>query len=105
MLSQAFVTQILFDNSIAVGIKYIKDNQEQFANVNKEVILSAGAIASPKILMLSGVGDENELKKLGIPVVANVPQVGKNFHDDLFVSVAFSIPSNRDLPFYSYGLA
>ncbi|MEH2008912.1 GMC family oxidoreductase N-terminal domain-containing protein [Nostoc sp.] len=48
------------DNSIAVGIKYIKDNQEQFANVNKEVILSVGAIASPKILMLSGIGDENE---------------------------------------------
>ncbi|MHC5937259.1 GMC family oxidoreductase [Nostoc sp.] len=105
VLSQAFVTQILFDNSIAVGIKYIKDNQEQFANVNKEVILSAGAIASPKILMLSGVGDEDELKKLGIPVVANIPQVGKNFHDDLFVSVAFSIPGSRDLPFYSYGLA
>ncbi|MEH2156753.1 GMC family oxidoreductase [Nostoc sp.] len=73
--------------------------------IHNEIILSAGAIASPKILMLSGIGDENKLAKFDIPVVANVPEVGQNLYDDLFVSVGFSIPQNKDVPFYSYGLA
>ncbi len=105
VLSQAFVTRILFEDSVAVGVEYIKDRKKQLAYVQNEVILSAGAIATPKILMLSGVGDENELKKLGISVVANVPEVGKNFYDDLFVSAGFSIFPSQDVPFYSYGLA
>jgi len=105
VLSQAFVTRIIFSGSVAVGVEYIKDRQQQFAYVQNEVILSAGAIASPKILMLSGIGDENELKKFGISVVAPVPEVGKNFHDDLFVSAGFSVFPNRDMPFYTYGLA
>ncbi|MEH2300864.1 MAG: GMC family oxidoreductase N-terminal domain-containing protein [Nostoc sp.] len=105
VLSQAFVTRIIFERSVAVGIEYIKDHQQQCAYVQNEVILSAGAIASPKILMLSGVGDENELKKFGISIVANVPEVGKNFHDDLFVSAGFSIFPSRVVPFYTYGLA
>ena len=105
VLSGAFVTRIRFKDSVAVGVEYIKDGQTIVADVHKEVILSAGAIASPKILMLSGVGNENELNKFKIPVIANVPEVGKNFHDDLFVSVGFSIPSTREVPFYTYGLA
>jgi len=105
VLSGASVTRIIFKGSVAVGIEYIKDCKQNLAYVHKEVILSAGAIASPKILMLSGVGDENELKEVGISVVANVPEVGKNFHDDLFVSAGFYITSKREPPFYTYGLA
>jgi choline dehydrogenase len=56
-------------------------------------------------LMLSGIGDKNELAKFDISVVANVPEVGQNLYDDLFVSAGFLIPQNKDLPFYSYGLA
>lgn len=63
------------------------------------------AIASPKILMLSGIGDANELAKFDISVVANVTQVGRNLYDDIFVSAGFLIPQNKDVPFYDYGLA
>ena len=105
VLSQAFVTRIIFAGDKAIGVEYIKDSQQQLAYIRNEIILSAGAIASPKILMLSGIGDENELAKFGITVVANVPEVGQNLRDDLFVSVGFSIPQNKDVPFYSYGLA
>ncbi|MHC5723565.1 MAG: GMC family oxidoreductase [Nostoc sp.] len=105
VLSQAFVTRIIFEGAKAIGVEYVKDGQQQLAYIRNEIILSAGAIASSKILMLSGIGDENELAKFGISVVANVPEVGQNLHDDLFVSVGFSIPKNKDVPFYSYGLA
>ena len=105
VLSQAFVTRILFERDKAIGVEYVKDSQQQLAYIHNEIILSGGAISTPKILMLSGIGEENELKKIDISVVANVPEVGKNFHDDLFVSAGFSIPQNKDVPFYSYGLA
>lgn len=105
VLSQAFVTRIIFAGAKAIGVEYVKDGQQQLAYIQNEIILSAGALASSKILMLSGIGDENELAKFGISVVANVSEVGQNLHDDLFVSVGFSIPQNKDVPFYSYGLA
>lgn len=105
VLSQAFVTKILFEGAKAIGVEYVTNGQQQLAYIQNEIILSAGAISSPKILMLSGIGDENELTKFDIPVVANVPEVGKNLHDDLFVSAGFSIPQNKEVPFYSYGLA
>ncbi|MEH2270929.1 MAG: GMC family oxidoreductase [Nostoc sp.] len=105
VLSQAFVTRIIFEGAKAIGVEYVKDGQQQLAYIGNEIILSAGAIASSKILMLSGIGDENQLAKLDISVVANVPEVGQNLYDDLFVSAGFSIPQNKDVPFYSYGLA
>ncbi|BAZ66914.1 MAG: GMC family oxidoreductase [Pelatocladus maniniholoensis HA4357-MV3] len=105
VLSQAFVTRILFEDTKAIGIEYVKEGQQQLAYIQNEIILSAGAIASPKILMLSGIGDENELAKFNISVVANLPEVGRNLHDDIFVSAGFSISPNKDVPFYSYSLA
>jgi choline dehydrogenase len=105
VISKAFVTRILFDGTKAIGVEYIKEGQQSFAYTQNEIILSAGAISSSKILMVSGIGDENELRKFDIPVVANVPEVGKNLYDDLFVSVGFSISQNKDVPFYPYSLA
>lgn len=64
VLNQAFVTRILFEGAKAIGVEYVKDGQQQLAYIQNEIILSAGAIASPKILMLSGIGDENELANL-----------------------------------------
>ncbi|WP_199756006.1 GMC family oxidoreductase [Chroococcidiopsis cubana] len=106
LLSQALVTRILFDrNATAIGVEYIKDQNKHIAYVQNEIILSAGAIASPKILMLSGIGDESQLAKFNIPTVANIPEVGKNLHDDLFVSAGFSIPETQEVPTYAYSLA
>ncbi|MGL5871273.1 MAG: GMC family oxidoreductase, partial [Xenococcaceae cyanobacterium] len=106
LLTQALITRILFDrNGTAIGVEYIKDRDKHFAYVQNEIILSAGAISSPKILMLSGIGDENQLTQLNIPIVANIPEVGKNLHDDLFVSAGFSIPQTKEVPTYLYSLA
>jgi choline dehydrogenase len=80
-LSRAFVNKLIIEDNVCVGVEFTKDNQTHTFYANKEVLLCAGAIQSPKILMLSGIGDEQELNKFDIPVKNNLPGVGKNFHD------------------------
>ncbi|NET59881.1 MAG: GMC family oxidoreductase [Symploca sp. SIO2E6] len=103
--TEALVTKIRFNDTKAIGVEYVQNQETYFAGVRHEVVLSAGAIASPKILMLSGIGNETELAKFDIQVVAHAPEVGKNLHDDLFLSAGFSIPQAQDVPVYSYSLA
>ena len=81
--TKAFTTRILFDNNRAIGVEYHHENQIRRVRATKEVILSGGAINSPQMLMVSGVGDGDQLKKLGIPVVAHLPGVGENLQDHL----------------------
>ncbi|XP_054832937.1 choline dehydrogenase, mitochondrial isoform X2 [Eublepharis macularius] len=81
------VKKILFKGTKAVGIEYVKDGGKKTIFANKEVILSAGAINSPQLLMLSGVGNADDLKKLGIPVVCHLAGVGQNLQDHLEVYI------------------
>ena len=96
VITNATAKQILIENDRAVGVEYYIGNtitEKVFAN--KEVILSAGAFASPQLLMLSGIGDADELKKLGIECKKNLIGVGKNLQDHLFSGV--SSLSNQQL--------
>lgn len=81
----ALVHRVLFEGTRAVGVEYAKDGKTVVARAGREVILSAGAIQSPQILELSGVGDAERLRGLGIPVVADLPAVGENVVDHLQV--------------------
>ena len=83
------VKQILIENDRAVGVEYFsgKNNTDK-AFADKEVILSAGAFASPQILLLSGVGDADELKKHNVLCKKNLSGVGKNLQDHLFSGVS-----------------
>jgi choline dehydrogenase len=76
--TNAFVVSIDFDGKRAVGLTYDDDGGRTSIKANREVILSAGAYNSPKLLMLSGVGDPDELKAHGIKLVHPLPGVGKN---------------------------
>ncbi len=84
---RATATKLLFDsadNSKVIGVTYLQDeNAQSPINVyaTKEVILCAGAIHTPKLLLLSGIGPRADLQALNIPVVRDVPGVGKNLHD------------------------
>uniref|UniRef100_A0A6P7FMC2 Glucose dehydrogenase [FAD, quinone]-like n=1 Tax=Diabrotica virgifera virgifera TaxID=50390 RepID=A0A6P7FMC2_DIAVI len=69
----AFVTNINFSDLKATGVQFVKDGKKYRATASKEVILSAGPINSPQLLMLSGVGPKNELEELGIKVVKDLP--------------------------------
>ncbi|MGE3149986.1 MAG: GMC oxidoreductase, partial [Pseudorhodoplanes sp.] len=83
----ADVDRILFDNENASGIVYRQNGSTRRARASKEVILCAGAINSPKLLMLSGIGPAEELQRHGIAVRHHAPRLGKNLHDHIDVSV------------------
>ncbi|MGB7378939.1 MAG: choline dehydrogenase [Rivularia sp. (in: cyanobacteria)] len=85
------VTRILFDGKQVVGLIYknINKNTEHEIKINKELILSAGAINSPQLLMLSGIGCAKHLKSLNIPVLIDLPGVGQNLQDHLSVSIVY----------------
>ncbi|EKS9799781.1 MULTISPECIES: GMC family oxidoreductase [Burkholderia] len=84
----AQVRRIVFDGKRAVGVEVTRGGNVETVWAKKEVILSAGALQSPQLLMLSGVGPKDELERLGIPVVADLPGVGENLqdHPDFVVS-------------------
>lgn len=85
----ALTTRVLFEGRRAVGIEYARGGQTVQARADREVILSGGAINSPQLLMLSGIGNADELRKLGIPVIANRPGVGENLQDHLEIYVQY----------------
>ena len=77
-----------------VGVEYLHEGMLHQVRVNQEVILSAGAFDSPKLLMLSGVGDAEQLQSLGIDVIADLPGVGQNLLDHVLVTVAYEATQN-----------
>ncbi|XP_072305373.1 choline dehydrogenase, mitochondrial [Eucyclogobius newberryi] len=80
---RCLTTKILFDGQRAVGVEYIQRGQRKRVFAEKEVILSGGAINSPHLLMLSGVGHADHLAQHGINVVQHLPGVGSNLQDHL----------------------
>jgi len=98
------VTKINFDeNKIAQGVEFIDrvSSKTSVVFAQNEVILSAGAMGTPKLLQLSGIGDPDRLQKLGIPVVANVSGVGTNLNNHVYIQVNFMIKnghSKKSLP-------
>ncbi len=81
--SGTVASRVLFEEGRAVGVVYQQGSNEYRVIARREVILSGGPIASPKLLMLSGVGDASELADLGIDLVHHLPGVGKNLQDHL----------------------
>ena len=77
------MSKVLFDGKKAVGVEFISriDGTTKTVKIGKEVILAAGAIHSPQILQLSGIGDDGLLKSFGIKAIVDLPGVGKNFQD------------------------
>ena len=72
-----------------VGVRYQRDGQVEEVRAEREVILSAGAIGSPQILQLSGIGAADRIRSLGIDVVHDLPGVGENLHDHLYCPLRY----------------
>ncbi len=81
------VCRIAFADKVAIGVELIDNGQKRIVHARREVILSAGAIRSPHLLLLSGIGDANQLQNHGVPLVAHLPGVGLNLQDHLTVRV------------------
>ncbi|MBD2068020.1 GMC family oxidoreductase N-terminal domain-containing protein [Leptolyngbya sp. FACHB-671] len=85
----ALVTRLLFEGNRTVGVEYLHEGTLHQVRVNHEVILSAGAFDSPKLLMLSGIGNAEHLQAMEIAVVSDLPGVGQNLQDHPVVHVVY----------------
>jgi 4-pyridoxate dehydrogenase len=85
----SLATRILFENATATGLQYSSRGQLHEVRANREVIVASGAINSPQLLMLSGIGDADALAKLGIRSVQHLPGVGANLQDHLVVGLTY----------------
>jgi len=94
ILSQTVATKINFSGKHAVSIDYVSeiDNSTHTITVGREVMVTAGAFGSPKLLMLSGVGPRDVLEDLNIPVIQDVPDLGRNLQDHHCSVVMVQIP-------------
>ncbi|MGH3086984.1 MAG: GMC family oxidoreductase, partial [Rubrobacteraceae bacterium] len=89
VMTDAPVRRLLFEGGRCSGVEYVHEGGSVRAGVDGEVVLCAGAIDSPRLLMLSGVGPAGELERLGIPVAEDLPGVGENLHDHLLLGVVY----------------
>ncbi|MBL8667135.1 MAG: GMC family oxidoreductase N-terminal domain-containing protein, partial [Rhodospirillales bacterium] len=79
--TQVRATRLLIENGRCTGVAYLENGQEVTATAGREVIVACGAMETPKLLMLSGIGPADQLQQHGITVVHDLPGVGENFHD------------------------
>ena len=92
VLCHALVTRLVMSGKQASGVEIVHDGKVQRIAAGVEVVLSLGAIHTPKVLMLSGIGDQTELQRLGIAVVQHLPGVGKNFQDHVGFGCVWEYP-------------
>jgi choline dehydrogenase len=86
VLTGAMVTRLTLEGIRATGVEIVHNGQVQRIGAALEVVLSLGAINTPKVLMQSGIGDETELQRFGIRRVQHLPGVGQNFQDHFMIS-------------------
>lgn len=86
--SDSTATRLLFDeHKRCTGVEYMQHGERKLAQAEREVLVCSGAMESPKLLLLSGIGHPEQLKQFDIPLVADVPGVGENFHNHVLTGV------------------
>lgn len=91
VVTDAQVQRLLIVNGRCGGAEYVRNGEARTVRAEREVVLSAGAIGSPQILMLSGIGPADHLRQLGIPVRADLPGVGANLHDHPLAWISYGV--------------
>lgn len=81
------VNRVVVEGGVAIGVEIVENGHPALIRAEREVIVTAGAIGSPKLLMLSGIGPADDLRRLGLPVVHDQPGVGQNLQDHMDVDV------------------
>ena len=97
IIINAHIKKINFENKIAKEVEYWVDNKLFTVGADKEIILSSGAIGSPQLLQVSGIGDSNKLKKLGIQIIHELKGVGENLQDHLMFRPIYKIQKLKSL--------
>ena len=91
---RAHVNRVIVENGRAAGIEYMQDGRVHTVRAEKEVILAGGAINSPQVLMLSGIGPGDHLSKMGIDVVHDLPGVGQDLQDHPAIGIEYNYKGN-----------
>lgn len=94
VITEAQATRVVFDGTTAVGVEYRRGGKLHTARASAEVVLSGGAVNTPQLLMLSGVGDSAHLAEHGIETVHHAPEVGENLMDHLVSALGYSVKSD-----------
>lgn len=105
VVTRAQVHRVDIENGRAVGVTYEKAGRIHRVKARREIVVSAGSIGSPKILMLSGIGEGRALSDLGIEVKSDVPGVGRNLHEHAGVIVSYNVDTptlNTEVRFRDY---
>ena len=97
VITGAHATRILFEGKRAVGVEFSHDGEIKALRARREVLLSAGSLLSPQLLMLSGVGPADHLRQHGIEVLHDLPGVGRNLQDHVDVVQVVDAPHLTDL--------
>jgi choline dehydrogenase-like flavoprotein len=97
VITGAQVLRVLLEGRRAVGVELLRGGRRVVLKARREVLLSAGALQSPQLLMLSGIGPAAELQRHAIPVAHALPGVGQNLHDHVDVVQVVSAPAQTDL--------
>jgi choline dehydrogenase len=97
LVTYAHATRLRFENRAVAGVEFRADGDSRYARASREVILAAGAIGSPQLLQLSGVGPGALLLQHGIPVVHELPGVGENLHDHLQIRMQYKVHGVKTL--------
>src|SRR5690606_2514816 len=97
IVTQAHAQRIEFEGRRAVGVHFLQNGEPRFARARAEIVLAAGAIGSPQLLQLSGVGPGRYLSSLSIPVVHDLPGVGNNLQDHLQLRLIYKLRNARTL--------
>jgi choline dehydrogenase len=97
VLTGAHVTRLNFSGRDCVGLEFLLNSESFSVEAKSETILAAGAIGSPQILQLSGIGNEQHLKDKGIPVLHDLPGVGENLHDHLQIRMQYKVKNVKTL--------
>src|SRR5262249_35378841 len=91
VMTHALTRRLLVENKKAVGVELVADGESRRIDAGREIVLSAGAVNSPQLLMLSGIGDAEELRQHEIAVVHHLPGVGKNLQDHVDVCLVYEV--------------
>jgi len=94
-------TKILFAGNRATGVEYRQDGALNTVTADQEIVVTAGAVGSPKIMLLSGVGPADELRALGIDVVQDLPGVGENLSDHFGIDIVYELKTADSLDKYN----
>jgi choline dehydrogenase len=105
IVTKAQATRVLIENGRAVGVEYARGRRRHTARAAQEVVLAAGAINSPQLLLLSGIGPAEELRARGVSEVHDLPGVGKNLQDHLNVNIVQRAKRGSALDGKNRGLA